>query len=215
MAHDRLPLRLPSPRARRSALSPAARSLRLQRIFARLLLRLGRNRGRGGLFARAAAADHPRGDGSRPRPRRAGPQADEIARLTPALRLAADGVAQGDTKYILLIVEYYRPTRPLFRPPSADRPRRVPIAPCQLSKCLKTLKTARASYWLKLASIWDRRHVRLGSAPHSWEAASDVPLASQRAAPVAARTSGGRPLCVADRFVGPTGAPSRRAKPTA
>ena len=26
-------------------------------------------------------------------------------------------------------------------------------------KCLKTLKTARASYWLELAWIWDRRHV--------------------------------------------------------
>src|SRR5271163_3951750 len=41
----------------------------------------------------------------------------------------------------------------------------VPIAPCQLSKCLKTLKMARASYWLKLARIWDRRHVGFGSAP--------------------------------------------------
>ena len=34
------------------------------------------------------------------------------------------------------------------------------MAPCQLSKGLETLKTARASYWLELASIWDRRHVR-------------------------------------------------------
>src|ERR1700738_2321441 len=48
--------------------------------------------------------------------------------------------------------------------PSADRPR-CPIAPCRASKGLKMLKTTRASYWLELASIWDRRHVRLGSAP--------------------------------------------------
>ncbi len=48
--------------------------------------------------------------------------------------------------------------------PSADRPRCV-IAPCRASKCLKMLKTTRASYWLELASIWDRRYVRLGSAP--------------------------------------------------
>src|SRR5580658_8069564 len=48
--------------------------------------------------------------------------------------------------------------------PSADRPR-CPIAPCRASKGLKMLKTTRAGYWLELASIWDRRHVRLGSAP--------------------------------------------------
>src|SRR5271170_999715 len=36
-----------------------------------------------------------------------------------------------------------------------------PIAPCQASKRLKTLKTARASYWLKLAWILVRRDVRL------------------------------------------------------
>ena len=39
----------------------------------------------------------------------------------------------------------------------------MPIA--EASKGLKTLKTARASYWLKLACAWDRRHVRSGSAP--------------------------------------------------
>src|SRR5271169_432420 len=33
--------------------------------------------------------------------------------------------------------------------------------------CLKTLKMAKGSYWLKLAWIWDRRHVRLGSAPNA------------------------------------------------
>ena len=49
---------------------------------------------------------------------------------------------------------------------------RYRAAPRQLSKCLKTLKTARPGYWLKLALIWDPSHVRLGSAPHPWEAAS-------------------------------------------
>jgi hypothetical protein len=53
-------------------------------------------------------------------------------------------------------------TRLRRRRPRPDPPRRVPIAPCQLSKCLKTLKTARASYWLKLAWIWDPRHRRGG-----------------------------------------------------
>jgi hypothetical protein len=33
--------------------------------------------------------------------------------------------------------------------------------------CLKTLKTAKGSYWLELAWIWDRRYVRLGSAPNA------------------------------------------------
>src|ERR1700746_1603784 len=41
----------------------------------------------------------------------------------------------------------------------------MPDCPCRASKGLKMLKTTRASYWLELASIWDRRHVRLGSAP--------------------------------------------------
>ena len=44
--------------------------------------------------------------------------------------------------------------------PSADPPRSVPIAPSEASKGLKTLKTARGNYWLELAWIWDRRHVR-------------------------------------------------------
>ena len=46
------------------------------------------------------------------------------------------------------------------------------IAPCRASKCLKTLKTARASYWLKLAWIWDRRHFRSGSALSPWRIGS-------------------------------------------
>jgi hypothetical protein len=40
----------------------------------------------------------------------------------------------------------------------------VPNARLQASKGLKTLKTARAGYWLKLACTWDRRHVRQGPA---------------------------------------------------
>ena len=82
----------------------------------------------------------------------------------------------------------------LGRSPSADRPR-CPIAPCRARKGLKMLKTTRASYWLELASIWDRRHVRLGSAPPrlrrryarsdgkrpwKWEQSEPVALAKSR-----------------------------------
>ena len=45
---------------------------------------------------------------------------------------------------------------------------RYGAAPRQLSKCLKTLKTARAGYWIELAWISDRHHVRFGSAPFGW-----------------------------------------------
>ena len=34
-----------------------------------------------------------------------------------------------------------------------------PIVPREAGRRLKTLKTARAGYWLELAWIWDRRHV--------------------------------------------------------
>jgi uncharacterized membrane protein YccC len=85
----------PSPRARRSALSPAARSLRLQRIIARLLLRLGRHRAEEGFsrerlrqIIRAATAPGRGHDG--PDHKRM-----QIARLTPALRLAADSRGRG------------------------------------------------------------------------------------------------------------------------
>ena len=44
----------------------------------------------------------------------------------------------------------------------------IPIAPCQLSKGLKTLKTAMASYWLELAWIWDRRHSRGRMVSSEW-----------------------------------------------
>jgi hypothetical protein len=92
MAHDRLPLRLPF--AAHAALCPfaAARARRLQRIFARLLLRLGRNRGRRGFsrwmrqIIRAATATGRGHDGPDPKQM-------QIACLTPAMRLAADGVA--------------------------------------------------------------------------------------------------------------------------
>ena len=52
---------VPSPRTRRSAVSPTACLLRLQRIFARLQRRLGKHRGRGEVFARAAWAEPPAG----------------------------------------------------------------------------------------------------------------------------------------------------------
>ncbi|MFZ0208863.1 MAG: hypothetical protein WAL59_22610 [Roseiarcus sp.] len=97
----------PSPRKRRSALSPAARSLRLQRIFARLQ--------DGAAYAEIAVEE----DFSRERLRQIiraatargrghdGPDHKrmQIARLTPALRLAADGVAQGDAKSIPILLK--------------------------------------------------------------------------------------------------------------
>ena len=63
----------------------------------------------------------------------------QIARLTPALRLAADGVVQGDAKSITSMLKSIgwldRYSDPHLVPatPSANRPRRVPIAPCQLA----------------------------------------------------------------------------------
>src|ERR1700679_3840642 len=95
----------PSPRLRR-ALSPAARSLRLQRIFARLqdgasyadiAAEEGFSRERLRQIVRAATAPGRGWDG--PDHKRM-----QIARLTPALRLAADGVAHGDAKSIPLLL---------------------------------------------------------------------------------------------------------------
>ena len=97
----------PPPRMRRSALSPAARSLRLQRIFARLqdgaayaeiAAEEGFSRERLRQIIRAATAPGRGHDG--PDHKRM-----QIARLTPALRLAADGVAQGDAKSIPLLLK--------------------------------------------------------------------------------------------------------------
>jgi hypothetical protein len=59
-----------------------------------------------------------------------------------------------------------RARRPCQRPGARDPARCRQLAPlAECGKCLKTLKTARAGYWLKLAWIWDRRDFRLGSAP--------------------------------------------------
>jgi hypothetical protein len=97
----------PSPRPSRSALSPAARSLRLQRIFARLqdgagyadiAAEEGFSRERLRQIVRAATAPGRGWDG--PDHKRM-----QMARLTPALRLAADGVAQGDAKSIPLLLQ--------------------------------------------------------------------------------------------------------------
>jgi hypothetical protein len=89
------------------ALSPAARSLRLQRIFARLqdgagyadiAAEEGFSRERLRQIIRAATAPGRGYDG--PDHKRM-----QVARLTPALRLAADGVAQGDAKSIPLLLK--------------------------------------------------------------------------------------------------------------
>ena len=97
----------PSPRPNRSALSPAARTLRLQRIFARLqdgasyaniAAEEGFSRERLRQLVRAATAPGRGYDG--PDYKRM-----QIARLTPALRLAADGVARGDAKSIPLLLQ--------------------------------------------------------------------------------------------------------------
>jgi hypothetical protein len=97
---------VPSPRPSRSALSPAARSLRLQRIFARLqdgagyaeiAAEEGFSRERLRQIIRAATAPGRGYDG--PDHKRM-----QVARLTPALRLAADGVARGDVKSIPLLL---------------------------------------------------------------------------------------------------------------
>jgi hypothetical protein len=97
----------PSPRLARSGLSPAARSLRIQRIFARMQDGAG--------YAEIAAEEGL----SRERLRqiilaatRRGRQYEppdhkrmQIARLTPALRLASESVAQGDAKAIPLLLQ--------------------------------------------------------------------------------------------------------------
>src|SRR5271155_3576855 len=97
----------PSPRTRRFALSPAARALRLQRIFARLqdgaayaeiAAEEGFSRERLRQIIRAATAPGRGHDG--PDHKRM-----QIARLTPALRLATDGVAHGDAKSIPLLLQ--------------------------------------------------------------------------------------------------------------
>jgi hypothetical protein len=97
----------PSPHAAHSGLSPAARSLRIQRIFARMQDGAG--------YAEIAAEEGL----SRERLRqiilaatRRGQQYEppdhkrmQVARLTPALRLASEGVAQGDAKAIPLLLQ--------------------------------------------------------------------------------------------------------------
>jgi hypothetical protein len=98
----------PSPIAHlaRRTLSPAARAMRLQRIFARLQEgadyaeiaaeeRISRER-LGRIIRRATARGR---DGDQPDHTRM-----QIARLSPALRLAAAGVAQGDQKAIPLLL---------------------------------------------------------------------------------------------------------------
>jgi hypothetical protein len=192
------PSDFPLPRTSRSVLSPAARSLRLQRIFARLQDGAAyADIAAGGLFTRAAAADHPRGDDSWSRPRRAGPQADADRSPDAGSAPCRGPGGSGRRKIHPALVEDYRPTRPLFRPAPGfqlvlgvdgsaassilearksrqdetrlrrRRPRRIrrggfrlPLPAAQALE--KTFKTARASYWLKLAWIWDPRRRRGG-----------------------------------------------------
>src|SRR5271163_2507240 len=97
----------PSPRPSRSALSPAARALRLQRIFARLQdgasyadIAAEESFSRERLRQIIRAATAPGRGWNGPDHKRM-----QIARLTPALRLAADGVAQGDAKSIPLLLK--------------------------------------------------------------------------------------------------------------
>src|ERR1700728_3914664 len=96
-----------SPRPGRSTLAPPARSLRLQRIFARLqdgasyadiAAEEGFSRERLRQIIRAATAPGRGYDG--PDHKRM-----QTARLTRALRLAADGVARGDAKSIPLLLQ--------------------------------------------------------------------------------------------------------------
>jgi transposase-like protein len=96
---------LAKPRSARPTLSPAARALRLQRIFARLQEGAsykdiageeGLSRERLRQIVRAATA---RG-GTKPDHKQM-----QFARLEPALRLAARGVAEGDAKAIPLLLK--------------------------------------------------------------------------------------------------------------
>ena len=106
----------PSPRPSRSALSPAARALRLQRIFARLQRQLGRHRGRRGLFAGAAAADHPRRDGSGSRLGRAGPQADADGPPDAGFAPRRGRRRSGRRQIHPAVAADHRSSGPLFRP---------------------------------------------------------------------------------------------------
>jgi hypothetical protein len=118
-----------SPRRSASALSPAARALRLQRIYARMQV--------GAAYAEIAAEEGVSRERLRQIVRAAttrGRQDDrpdhgrmQIARLTPALRLAAAGVAEGDTKAIPLMLQimdridrYSDPDEYFSSPPTAE-----------------------------------------------------------------------------------------------
>ena len=107
MAHDRLPLRLslPSHEALRpfaaGALAAPAAHLRSpagRAAYAEIAAEEGFSRERLRQIIRAATAPGRGHDG--PDHKRM-----QIARLTPALRLAADGVAQGDAKSIPLLLK--------------------------------------------------------------------------------------------------------------
>ena len=118
-----------SPRRSASVLSPAARALRLQRIYARMqdgaaygeiAAEEGVSRERLRQIVRAATTRGRQDD--RPDHSRM-----QIARLTPALRLAAAGVAEGDAKAIPLMLQimdridrYSDPDEYFSSPPPQD-----------------------------------------------------------------------------------------------
>ena len=113
-----LPLRLPLPA--HAALRPFAGGARAAPA-AHLCSpagrrRLRRHRRRGGLFARAAAADHPRGHDSWSRPRRAGPQADADRPPDAGSAPCRGRGGSGRRKVHPALVEDHRSARPLFRP---------------------------------------------------------------------------------------------------
>ena len=115
----------PPPAPSRRFLSPGARAMRLQRIFARMqegasyqeiASEEGISRERLRQIIRRATSRRSRDD-------RPGHRQMQIARMTPALRLAEAGVAQGDAKSIALLLKLvdrfdrYSDTRKYFRSP--------------------------------------------------------------------------------------------------
>jgi hypothetical protein len=132
----------PAARLPRQPLSAAARGMRLQRIFARLQ--------EGASYAEIAAEEAISRERlgqiiRRATARRSGSEAPDhtrmqIARLTPALRLAAKGVAEGDARAIPLLLSlvdrldrYSDPDTSFRSPPleefvrSRSRPRRIVV----------------------------------------------------------------------------------------
>src|SRR5260370_38925229 len=155
----------PPPAPSRRALSPVARAMHLQRVFARMQEGAG--------YTEIAAEENISRERLRQIVRRAtlrpgkidhqpSHKRMQIARLTPALRLAAVGVAQGDQKSIPLLLKlvdrldrYCGPDEPFDSPPleevvgrrgekshvAAARPRSAPSAPRSASGSARAART--------------------------------------------------------------------------